>query len=99
MLLIPVGTALLFPATSSLVSRFAPRTEVGQTLGLQQSFGAVSRMLGPVWAGALFDHVSLAAPFWTASALMASTTLFLAPVERALAPARAAEPSLEPPAA
>jgi MFS family permease len=99
MLLIPIGTALLFPATSSLISRFAPRTEVGQTLGLQQSFGAVARMLGPVWAGALFDHVSLSAPFWTASALMASTTLFLAPVERALTPARAPEPGLEPPAA
>lgn len=68
-LFVPVGTALLFPATTSLVSRRSSRAEVGQTLGVQQSFGGVSRMLGPLMAGALFEK-GIGYPFWVSSALM-----------------------------
>jgi multidrug resistance protein len=68
-LFVPVGTALLFPATTALVSRRSARGETGQTLGVQQSFGGVSRMLGPLWAGALFER-GIGYPFWVASALM-----------------------------
>ena len=38
-LLIPAGTSLLFPSTTSLISRYADPQEVGQTLGVQQAFG------------------------------------------------------------
>ncbi len=68
-LLVPVGTALLFPATTALVSRRSSRSETGQTLGVQQSFGGVSRMIGPLAAGALYEQ-SFGLPFWIASALM-----------------------------
>ncbi len=68
-LLVPVGTALLFPATTALVSSRSARSETGQTLGVQQSFGGISRMVGPLAAGALYE-VSFGFPFWVASALM-----------------------------
>ncbi len=68
-LLVPVGTALLFPATTALVSSRSARSETGQTLGVQQSFGGVSRLMGPLAAGALYE-VSFGFPFWVASALM-----------------------------
>jgi MFS family permease len=68
--LLPIGTALLFPPTSSLVSRFAPTAEMGQTLGLQQAFGGVSRMIGPTLAGVAFATISPGAPFLLSSALM-----------------------------
>jgi len=68
-LLVPIGTALLFPVTTSLVSRVAAPGEVGQTMGVQQAFGGIARMLGPMWAGAAFQHLSPAAPFWISSAL------------------------------
>ncbi len=70
-MLFPVGTALLFPPTSSLVSRFSAKAEMGQTLGLQQAFGGVSRMLGPTLAGIAFAKIGAAWPFWLSSALMA----------------------------
>ncbi len=93
MILIPVGTALLFPATSSLVSRYAPKKEVGQTLGLQQAFGGVARMVGPVGAGALFEHAGMRSPFFAGSALMALNALWLIPLSRATAaPAEPTEP-------
>ncbi len=75
-LLMPVGTALLFPATTSLVSHRAPQDQTGLFLGVQQSFGGVSRMIGPLWAGAAFQHLGVAVPFFIAAALMLCVRAF-----------------------
>lgn len=71
-LLVPVGTALLFPATTSLVSRHAPRGETGQTMGVQQAFGGLARVVGPSWSGVAFQHLGIGAPFWISAAVMAA---------------------------
>ncbi len=72
MALVPIGTALLFPATTAQVSRHAPAGHVGEFMGLQQAMGGVSRVLAPVWAGAVFQHLGVPWPFWIAALLMAS---------------------------
>ncbi len=69
-LFVPIGTALLFPATTALVSRAAPEGETGQVMGVQQAFGGVARMLGPIWAGTSFDLLGPRSPFWMSAALM-----------------------------
>lgn len=69
-LLIPVGTALLFPATTSMVSHQADEGQTGLMLGVQQAFGGVARMIGPLWAGAAFQEISIASPFWIAAGTM-----------------------------
>jgi multidrug resistance protein len=74
-LLVPIGTALLFPATSSLVSRFAPAAMTGQILGVQQAFGGIARMVGPAWSGVAFSRIGFPAPFWIGSGLMAGVGL------------------------
>lgn len=71
-LFVPVGTALLFPATTALVSRRSIKGETGQTMGVQQSFGSVARLVGPVVAGLAFE-ADIRYPFWAASALMLAT--------------------------
>lgn len=68
--LMPIGTSMLFPATSSQVSHHAPPGHVGQALGVQQAIGGVARMLGPIWAGAAFQHLGFEWPFWLAAMLM-----------------------------
>lgn len=73
MLLVPVGTALLFPSTTALVSSRAPRNETGQVMGVQQAFGGVSRLLGPIWAGFVFEK-DIRYPFWLAALLMLGVT-------------------------
>jgi MFS family permease len=94
-LFIPVGTALLFPATTALTSRRAPKHRTGQALGVQQSFGGVSRLVGPLGAGALFQ-TGVAVPFLASAGLMALVALW----SRGLRPTRvqqevaAAEPPL-----
>ena len=68
-LLVPTGTALLFPSTTSLISRFADPEAVGQAMGVQQSFGGMSRLLAPLWAGALYQTLGARATFWTSACL------------------------------
>lgn len=91
-LLVPIGTALLFPATTSLVSRLSERRETGQNLGVQQGFGGVARMLGPIWSTAVFQHVGLAAPFWIAGGLMGVVVLVSLGVESPARSKREVEP-------
>ncbi len=69
--LMPIGTSMLFPATTSQVANHAVEGQVGQTLGLQQAMGGVARMVGPIWAGALFQHAGWGVPFYVSAGLMA----------------------------
>ena len=91
--LVPIGTALLFPATTSLVTRFAGRHELGSTMGVQQAFGGVARLVGPLWAGAAFQSLGASSPLWISSALAAGTLVFAAGLTP---PARAAVAAVAP---
>ncbi len=66
MTLVPIGAALLFPATSALLSQRCDPKQLGQVMGVQQAFGAVARILGPIWAGAAFERLGPGVPFYVA---------------------------------
>ncbi len=66
MTLVPIGTALLFPAASALLSQRCDPKQLGQVMGVQQAFGAIARILGPIWAGAAFERFSPGVPFHVA---------------------------------
>jgi MFS family permease len=68
--LVPIGTACLFPATSALISHRAERHELGQTLGVQQAFGGVSRVLAPIWSTAAFQAFGVGIPFHLSGAVV-----------------------------
>ena len=42
-------------------------------MALQQSFGGVSRIIAPLWAGFAFDTLGEGIPFFTASAIVLAT--------------------------
>jgi len=67
--LVPIGTALLFPATSALVTYRAPDAERGQVLGVQQTFGGIARVLAPIWSTAAFQTLGTGVPFYIAGAI------------------------------
>jgi MFS family permease len=58
---VPVGTALLFPATTSLLSRHVSRAEYGTVMGVAQTFAGVSRVIAPVLATNAFQRLGHAA--------------------------------------
>lgn len=60
-----LGYGLAGPALTGLISRRAGAGEQGALLGTAQSASSLTRVAGPVWAGAVFDHVSDGAPYWS----------------------------------
>ena len=69
--LVPLGTSLLFPCTTSQVSNRAPGSDVvGQVLGVQQVYGNASKIAAPLVAGYLFQAVSPGAPFLVIGAVL-----------------------------
>lgn len=75
--LLVLGQGLLTPTLSAAVSGLAGRQR-GEWLGWQQSAGGVARVIGPVTAGALFEHVGMGAPY-VVGAVLALIALTLVP--------------------
>src|SRR2546430_4222675 len=65
--LVPVGTALLFPASTSLVSQRVPRHELGLVMGAQQTLRGIASIVGPVGATLVFDQLGHGVPFLIAA--------------------------------
>jgi hypothetical protein len=45
-------------------------------MGVQQAYGGVARLLGPIGAGAAFQYLGVGSPFWISAALAAATFVF-----------------------
>jgi multidrug resistance protein len=58
-----LGTALLGPALSSLVSQRTPADQQGTIMGVLNSYGSLGRILGPLLGGVVFDVLGHSAPF------------------------------------
>jgi multidrug resistance protein len=60
-----VGTGILQPVLLSLISKVTSDAKQGTVLGLNQSFSAFARMLGPLWGGFSFEYLGYQIPFLT----------------------------------
>jgi multidrug resistance protein len=71
LLLVPAGTAFLFPATTSLVSQRTERHELGLTMGVQQTFRGIMAIIGPIGATLVYQALGHGVPFWIAAVVVA----------------------------
>lgn len=71
--LIPLGTAFTFPCVTSMLSRIISSRERGLYMGVQQTFGGLSRVIVPLWAGFSYDQFGKAVPLFTSAALVLGT--------------------------
>ncbi len=69
--LVPIGTALLFPATTSLMSRYSDPGELGTTMGVAQTFAGLARVVAPLLATVLFQRLGHGWPFYVAGGFVA----------------------------
>ncbi|WP_395647085.1 MFS transporter [Terricaulis sp.] len=65
-----LGAGLSTPALQSLIAAQAEPDERGAVMGLNQSASSLGRVLGPLGAGAVFEHVGKNAPFAAAALLL-----------------------------
>lgn len=75
--LLAFGQGLVSPSITALVADAAPPDRRGEALGYQQSVGAFARVVGPIMAGATFDHIGVAAPYLIGAALSIIAFLFI----------------------
>ena len=75
--LLPLGTAFTFPCVTAMLSRVASSSERGLYMGVQQTYGGITRIAFPVVLGAAFDSMlGKPSPFFI-SAVMVLLTLLL----------------------
>ncbi len=70
--LVPLGTAFTFPCVTAMLSQVTPSHERGLYMGVQQTFGGMARVIFPILAGWMFDHL-IALPFLVSAGLVMST--------------------------
>ena len=58
-----IGTAVFSNALPTVSSKLASNDQRGLVLGVYQSTGSLSRFVGPMFAGTLYAHVGMTAPF------------------------------------
>jgi len=75
--LLPLGTAFTFPCVTALLSRVISSAQRGLYMGVQQTYGGISRVVFPVFFGFAYDSFGEPSPFFI-SALMVALTFFLA---------------------
>src|SRR5438105_1169296 len=84
--LVPIGTSLLFPATTALMSHHSPKSELGTTMGIAQTFAGISRVVAPLLSTTLFQRVSHGTPFYFAATFVGLVSLLAFQVGRSAAP-------------
>jgi multidrug resistance protein len=73
--LLPLGTAFTFPCVTALLSRVIDGSKRGLYMGVQQTYGGISRVAFPVVFGLAYDHVGEVAPFLLSATMVALTFL------------------------
>lgn len=85
------GAGTLFPALATLTSFATDRDSQGSILGGSQLVGGLGRVVGPLWAGLLFQEVAIRTPFHVAAACAAGALLLASRIPAALQSRHAAE--------
>lgn len=81
MTLMPIGTGLLFPCVTAMLSRVVPNAERGLFMGVQHTFGGVSRVAFPLIVGFGMDALGMGVPFVFAGVMVIGTLLLTASLE------------------
>jgi multidrug resistance protein len=79
--LMPLGTAFVFPCVTATLSRVVPNRHRGLYMGVQHTFGGISRVIFPLGAGIAMDHLGLGFPFVLAGVLVLATLPLTASME------------------
>jgi MFS family permease len=72
---VPIGTALLFPSTTALMSRAAEKSELGTVMGSAQTFAGIARVVAPILATRAFQDYGHNWPFYMAAVTVALVSI------------------------
>ena len=82
MLAVALGFGLMTPSLNSLVSLSVDAGVQGGTMGVTRSATTLARVLGPGWAGLLFEYLGKDWPFFAGAVIMACVIIVALPLEQ-----------------
>jgi multidrug resistance protein len=95
--LMPVGTAFIFPAVTAMLSRVVSKSERGLYMGVQHTFGGISRVSFPLATGYAMDRIGKSVPYVIAGGMVLLSLVLTSSMERyAEPPSAAPRPEPEP---
>jgi hypothetical protein len=73
-----VGSALVIPCLTALVSRYVPPTEQGQGIGAFRSLGALARVFGPLTASIVYWQWGSSIPYFAGAMFLLIPAVMIA---------------------
>lgn len=80
--IISIGAALRLPTLNALLSKNVSPNEQGEVFGVSTSLFALMNVLGPLWAGLVYDQIMPNAPYWMGAILLIIALLLTTRVKR-----------------
>jgi MFS transporter, DHA1 family, tetracycline resistance protein len=74
-----IASGLVFPTLGALMTNRVAAREAGALMGVSAALGSCMTILGPLWAGAVYDYVMPSAPFWMSAGVFTLAALLLLP--------------------
>lgn len=74
-----VTSGLIFPTLGALMSSHVAPHEQGALMGVSTALGSLMNILGPLCAGAAYDHVMPSAPYWMGAGVFVLAACLLMP--------------------
>lgn len=71
--LLPLGTAFTFPCVTAMLSRVVSSAERGLYMGVQQTYGGITRVAFPIILGLAYDAFGVASPFFISAGFVLAT--------------------------
>ena len=65
-----IGSSMIIPCLTSLVSMYTPAQEQGRSIGIFRSMGALARVVGPIAASIIYYKYGSAAPYYVGAAFL-----------------------------
>jgi predicted MFS family arabinose efflux permease len=62
--------SFIFPVLTSLNANRVQAHEMGILMGVTSAVGSLTNIIGPLWAGVIYDNVMLGAPYWMGAFIM-----------------------------
>ena len=79
--IISVGAALRMPTMYALLSKSVPASQQGEIFGVSTSLFALMNVLGPLWAGIVYDRIMPSAPYWMGAILLVIAFILMSRVK------------------
>lgn len=76
-------TGFIWATTGAMAAGLVPEHEQGQLAGVNVALAGLMSMLGPLWAGAVYDRVTPNAPLWMGSIILILACLLIGRVKAA----------------